>query len=415
MAGVDGAAVALAARGRAGAARGGGSMPRLPSRPAACHATRGAGAGKKARCGCAPGAHSPPPLPRAAAAAMSKAAKVFSVGGVGAQPTLDDVARVAGGLAIALDHAGAERIKKESPAPKNFAAEAYQPSPAQQGAALSAEQARAVIIVKLLAIMNGKSGARLQLAEYLAGLLNNGITPALPAAAEDDAVLGALADACQPEGAAAIAAQLEAAGLSAPAVSSAERVVLQSGASASAGVGALAVQAGKTLLSIATAVAALSCEAFGTQVGLLGRSRQRLAARCSAGSRWSPAWRPARALSCSRRRGRPSRDRQCSSSMAPCMAQGSAARCPNPLPSPSPGRSSPSRRTWWRRSPTRPPSQPLTSCAACWRAPSRWRPARAPALRMPRRLRSCQPRWARFRRAWRRRTARCGPRCSRLR
>jgi hypothetical protein len=233
---------------------------------------------------------------------MSKAAKAFSVGGVGAQPTLDDVVRVAGGLPIALDHAGSERIKKESPAPKNFAAEAHQPSPAQQqGAALSAEQARAVIIVKLLAIMNGKSGARLQLVEYLAGLLNNGITPPLPAAAEDDAVLGALADACHPEGAAPIAAQLEAAGLSAPAVSSAERVVLESGASASAGVGALAVQAGKTLLSIATAVAALSCEAFGAQVGCWragGRAPGTAwhgGRRCRSPWRWDrqqPAWQP---------------------------------------------------------------------------------------------------------------------------
>lgn len=197
---------------------------------------------------------------------MSKAQKAFSVGGVGAQPALDDVVKVAYGLPIALDNAGSERIKKESPAPKSFEAEAYQPSAAEPGQPLTAEQARAVIIVKLLAIMNGKSGVRLQVADYLAGLLNNNVLPKLPAAAEDETVLSALADACQPEGAAAIADALQSAGISAPTISSNERVVLQSGASASAGIGALTVQAGRTLLSTATAVAALSCEAFGAQV-----------------------------------------------------------------------------------------------------------------------------------------------------
>jgi histidine ammonia-lyase len=197
---------------------------------------------------------------------MSKAQKAFSVGGVGAQPALDDVVKVAYGLTIALDNAGSERIKKESPAPKSFEAEVYQPSAAEPGQLLTAEQARAVIIVKLLAIMNGKSSMRLQVADYLAGLLNNNVLPKLPVSAEDETVLSALADACQTEGAAAMAGALQSAGISAPTISSNERVILRSGASASAGIGALTVQAGRTLLSTATAVAALSCEAFGAQV-----------------------------------------------------------------------------------------------------------------------------------------------------
>ncbi|KAG2427701.1 hypothetical protein HYH02_014533 [Chlamydomonas schloesseri] len=228
--------------------------------------------------------------------------KPFTVGGIGAQPSLDDVVKIAqGGLVVALDAAGAERIKKESPAPKAFQPEAFT-APAQPPAAgaaplLDAAQTRAVLATRLLTVMNGRSGARLQVADFLTQLLNRpGLLPALPAAPGDAAVLGALADACHgaglalkqqeggsgsgsgasasphtsaehPHTAAAaggpLADALAAAGVAPPGLSAAERAVLSSGASAAAGVGALAVAGGKRLLSAATAAAALSVEALG--------------------------------------------------------------------------------------------------------------------------------------------------------
>jgi histidine ammonia-lyase len=203
------------------------------------------------------------------------------VGGVGAPPGLDDVAKVAHGLPIVLDTAGSDRIKKDSPPPKAFEPEAADANgaadaPSTPGAALPLEQARAVLVVRLLSIMNGKSGCRLQVAEFLKDLLNFGITPAMPATTTEDAqLLSVLAGTCKAEGLCLspeagalqpLQQALVAAGLEAPGLSAAERAVLTSGASASAGIGALVVVAGRQLLAAATAVAALSCEAFGAQV-----------------------------------------------------------------------------------------------------------------------------------------------------
>lgn len=70
------------------------------------------------------------------------AAKALSIGGVGALPTLEDVVRVAAGLHVALDTAGAERIRKESPPPKSFEPEADQPASFTEGASLDTLQVR---------------------------------------------------------------------------------------------------------------------------------------------------------------------------------------------------------------------------------------------------------------------------------
>lgn len=100
------------------------------------------------------------------------------------------------------------------------------------------------------------------------------IIPALPA--NDDAgALSAVANACKAEGSSnsttgsahkALAAALEAAGLSTPGISAGERAALTSGASAAAGVGSLMIVSGRQLLTAVTAVSALSCEAAGAQV-----------------------------------------------------------------------------------------------------------------------------------------------------
>lgn len=215
--------------------------------------------------------------------------KPLTVGGIGATPSLDDVVSVARGHLIALDSAGSERIKKESPAPKSF-----QPEPASEQppatatdsssqdlfpACLTHKQARAVLITRLLTLMNGKSCVRLQLADFLKELLNQDLVPTLPAT-DDQSVLTAVANACKGEGSTsaasngaasaasgqAFAAAVEAAGVSPPGLSTTERAALTSGASAAAGVGSLMIVAGRQLLSAVTAISALSCEAAGAQV-----------------------------------------------------------------------------------------------------------------------------------------------------
>jgi histidine ammonia-lyase len=122
------------------------------------------------------------------------------------------------------------------------------------------EHARAVVVTKLLQLMNGRSGTRLQVAEFLSALLNSGKPPALSWEREDGAVLAQLAAACYSEEAAA------AAGVEAPKLSPMERTVMQGGAAASAGTGALVALAARRLLSMAQAACVLSMEATGMQV-----------------------------------------------------------------------------------------------------------------------------------------------------
>ena len=199
------------------------------------------------------------------------AQKPFTLGGIGAQPSLDDLVRVAQGQSVALDPSGADRIKKLSPPPKQFLAEAADATAATavDGPAVDAVKSRAIVTSKLLVMMNGRSGVRVQLCDYLAQLLNLGLVPTLHAADSDSAVLKQLADACHGVGSTLsgdLAAGLAAASCTAPGLSAVERAIMESGASASAGVSALTVQAAKRLVTLATAVAALSVEAVGAQV-----------------------------------------------------------------------------------------------------------------------------------------------------
>lgn len=249
--------------------------------------------------------------PPAATPAKAAAAKAFLIGGIGAQPSLDDVVRVALGFPVALDAAGAQRLKQESPAPKAFQPEAFDastaPSTPELSLCLTPAQARAVLAVRLLTLANGKTGCRLAVAEYLASLLNlptstNGVNSGalqLPSDASDADVLTHIVAAChgghgatQPstsagpqsleQAFAALALSgpasssciqqgfglslLSGSGLSAPGLSAAERAALGTGSSASAGLAALAVVAAKRLLTTSACIAALSIEAVGLQV-----------------------------------------------------------------------------------------------------------------------------------------------------
>lgn len=202
--------------------------------------------------------------------------KAYAIGGVGSQPTLDDVVRIAQGIHVALDPAGAERVKKASPPPKSFQAETCDAAPSTSGTKLSYEQSRAVVATKLLQLMNGRSGSRVQIAEFLVNLLNTGVAPSLYGQEEDASTLRGLALACHGLGSSLTASSTDQAladsiaklSVEAPKLSVAERVVMEGGAAATAGIATLAVQGGKKLLSLASAAAALSIEAVGAQVGV---------------------------------------------------------------------------------------------------------------------------------------------------
>ncbi len=204
------------------------------------------------------------------------AQKPSVLGGQGYQVTVEDVTKIALGQPVTLDSAGAERIKKASPPPKNFVPAECSPSDqAPQAPLLSDAQCRAVIAVKLLQIMNGRSGTRLQVAEYLTHLINHEIVPAVSVrdACDDEQLLNQLADTLYGYGSGHLRGQqglkplkelLQ--GTEAPGLSAAERAVLTGGAAGTAGIGCLVVQAAKKLVSLAAATTALSIEAVGAQV-----------------------------------------------------------------------------------------------------------------------------------------------------
>lgn len=195
-------------------------------------------------------------------------------GGAGATLSLDQVLAVVHGAQVVLDSAASQRVKKESPPPKSFQPEQPPAEAPPCSSALDRQQCRAALFYKLLALINGKSGVRLAVVEALAALLNSSATPVLPAADADAAPLASLAAFLQGVGAAASAdgAQqtaadaLAAAGVEAPGLSAAERALVQDGQSVSAGTAAICVQAGKLLLAVANAAAALSAEALQADV-----------------------------------------------------------------------------------------------------------------------------------------------------
>ena len=204
------------------------------------------------------------------------AQKAFIVGGAGTTVTLDDILKVVHGNEIALDHSASDRVKKESPPPKAFQAEEPPGHAPAVEACLDPQQTRAALLYKLLALINGRSKVRLAVVEALAGFLNSGVLPCLPARAESDRqALSSLAAALQGLGTALNASSgslcsmgdgLGQAGLTAPGLSVAERAVVEDGQSVSGGTGAICVQAGKQLLAGANAVAALGAEALQADV-----------------------------------------------------------------------------------------------------------------------------------------------------
>ena len=196
------------------------------------------------------------------------------LGGASGAADLHAVLQVAQGQAVVLDAATSDRIKKESPAPKDFKPEDSVDSETDRDAkALELSEARAGICCRLVSLANGSTKLRLAVLQYLADVLNASVSIQLPTAATDSTPLRHLADAAAGIGVAAqdrthvaLSEALQQQHISPPGVSQQERAVLQSGQWITLGVAAIVVQTSRQLLLGATAVAALSAEALQTQV-----------------------------------------------------------------------------------------------------------------------------------------------------
>ena len=198
------------------------------------------------------------------------------VGGPSGAADLEAVLQVAQGQAVSLDAPTADRIKKESPPPKDFK-HADQPEPCEDvGQNLQNVEARAGILCRLISLANGSTKLRLAVLQYLVDTLNAQVNIQLVSAATDSEPLRQLADAVAGSGTASqdskqafLRETLQQKQITAPGLSQHERTVLQSGQWVTLGVAAVTVQNARQLLLGATAVAALSAEALQTQVSHL--------------------------------------------------------------------------------------------------------------------------------------------------
>ena len=222
--------------------------------------------------------------------------RAIAVGGFNATVSVEDVLLVARGAPCALDAALAEKLDRDAAASK----------PAQQvrlwaalrvccsashgacllvaldqeelltalaqlsvsdsaGAHLSADQARAVVFVKLVELATAKGVPRPPLLRFLVHALNANCLPRLPASETDSLALAALADAvCAGAGVTQsgepLATALSAASLQPPGLTAAERAALCSGSAPSVALAALAVTRSRLIVPLADGVATLSCE-----------------------------------------------------------------------------------------------------------------------------------------------------------
>ena len=201
------------------------------------------------------------------------------IGGPSGAADLQAVLQVAHGQTVVLDAVTADRIKKESPSPKDFKQEDQaKASNANGQQALEVAEARAGILCRLISLAHGSTKLRLAVLQYYVEILNAHLDVQLPSAATDKATLRHLADAaagsgvsCQNGKSTALSEALQQQQIATPGLSQHERTVLQSGQWISLGVAAVVVQKARQLLLGATAVAALSAEALQTQVRPLGK------------------------------------------------------------------------------------------------------------------------------------------------
>lgn len=196
------------------------------------------------------------------------------IGGASGAADLQAVLQVAQGQTISLDVATAERIKKESPSPKDFKLESNDISAAAKvDSPLTSIESRASILCRLISLANGSTKLRLAVLQYFVDLLNSGTQLLLTSANTDAAPLQQIADAAAGAGLALcdgnsspLSEALQRQHLSAPGISQQERAMLQSGQWVTLGAAAVTIQTARQLLLGGTAVAALSAEALQIQV-----------------------------------------------------------------------------------------------------------------------------------------------------
>ena len=194
------------------------------------------------------------------------------VGGVGDSDLLETCGRVASGAGAQLDTTASSRLQKDAvPEDKRQIEGAGEPGQPQNVSPLTHAQARAVIFAKLLTLVTGSTGAQLHLLSFFCSLLDQGVSPCLPAGETDSITLNQLASSCKGEGQCTSVSQaaqqnlaevLQQRSIACPGISSAERTSTQRSGAATCGVAALALFANKRLATLATAIAALSCEAL---------------------------------------------------------------------------------------------------------------------------------------------------------
>lgn len=198
------------------------------------------------------------------------------IGAAGSTLSDRDIARLARGGDVVLDTAAGERLKKDSP-PKesssavssdDVAAAANNDAPT---AWLTVSQTRAVLLARLLPLVNGSSKTRLGVIELIARLLRSEahLHQLLPVAPEPAAM----------QRLAAVLPQQAASGAGADGLSPAEQAVVDSGGltadewdvlatgqPAAVGLAAVAIADMRQLLAATSAVTALSAEALQADV-----------------------------------------------------------------------------------------------------------------------------------------------------
>jgi len=156
------------------------------------------------------------------------------------------------------------------------------PTPPAPPRPRSAPLARAFLAARLSTALSAKPGTvRPEVSDFLAGLLNAHVTPAIPAASDaaaDAALLGALCGrgavatpstdwgAAPAAAAGDLSAALQGAGLEPPGVTLEERAALSGGCLCSSAVGAVAISLWRVAGPAAEAVLALSLEALGASL-----------------------------------------------------------------------------------------------------------------------------------------------------
>ena len=197
------------------------------------------------------------------------------IGGPSGVADLVAILQIAQGPAIALDAATSERIKKESPPPKDFKQESASELSITVAQTLSIVESRAAILCRLISIVNGSTKLRPAVVHYLIDILNARVNVQLPDAATDSDPLRYLAAAAagtemtvQGNTNTPLSEMLRQQQITAPGLSQQERTILQSGQWVTLGVAAVTVQSARQLMLASTAVAALSAEALQIQVSL---------------------------------------------------------------------------------------------------------------------------------------------------